>query len=111
MTGFYGADVEQLRVLARDVAREADVVDALTARLDGRIAEVAWNGPDARRFTETWRSHLRVELHRVAEALRTAAAGAESNARAQEAVSGSTGDVFRAPHLIPFEATLAETHD
>lgn len=90
MTGFYGADVDQLRALGRDLDREAEALDLMLTRLAGRIEQVAWRGPDVDRFRADWNGRLTTEIRRVVAGLRDAGGAAVANANAQEATSGGS---------------------
>jgi uncharacterized protein YukE len=89
---FYGADVAQLRQLAKDLANGANRLDQLGQQLGGSIASSPWKGHDGDRFRGDWNgTHAKV--------LRTAAAGMQQaskallqNAEQQDRAStGSTG--------------------
>ncbi|KIS25463.1 hypothetical protein TV39_20645 [Arthrobacter sp. SPG23] len=89
---FYGADVAQLRQLAKDLAKGASRLEQLGQQLGGSITSSPWKGNDGERFRSDWNgSH--------AKALRAAAAGIHSasnallqNADQQDRAStGSTG--------------------
>ena len=91
MTGFYGADVEQLRALGRDLQREADGLEAMLVRLTSRIEQVAWQGPDVQRFRAEWRDRHLPQARGVVAGLRDAGGAAGANAGQQEAVSSGGG--------------------
>ena len=99
MSGFFGADVEQLRILARQLSSEADELLSITTRLGNRIDGVAWRGPDADKFRNDWNTRLVSSLRSAARALHDASGGAETNARQQEEVSGASGGVSSLPSL------------
>lgn len=89
---FYGADVAQLRQLAKDLAKGASRLEQLGQQLGGSIASSPWKGNDGERFRSDWNgSH--------AQAIRAAAAGIHSASKAllqnadqqDRASSGSTG--------------------
>ena len=88
MANFYGADVEQLHHLARELRTQAESLDSITARLTARIVAVEWHGPDAQRFQGEWSDHLSRTLRQVAHTLRDVSATADRNARAQSFASG-----------------------
>ena len=91
MSNFFGADVDQLRELGRQLTEQADAVDGTVARLSARISGVAWHGPDAQRFTSNWNDRLAVDLRRVSEGLRASGSAAQLNAKDQhETSSGSS---------------------
>jgi uncharacterized protein YukE len=72
---FYGADVAQLRQLAKDLALGATRMDQLGQQLGSSIASSPWKGHDGARFRADWNS-----TH--AKALRTAAAGIQQASKA-----------------------------
>ncbi|WP_426988886.1 WXG100 family type VII secretion target [Pseudarthrobacter sp. Y6] len=72
---FYGADVAQLRQLAKDLANGATRMDQLGQQLGSSIASSPWKGNDGARFRADWSS-----TH--AKALRTAAAGIQQASKA-----------------------------
>ncbi|MBP1233368.1 uncharacterized protein YukE [Arthrobacter sp. PvP102] len=72
---FYGADVAQLRQLAKDLAKGASRLEQLGQQLGGSIASSPWKGNDGERFRSDWNgSH--------AKTLRAAAAGIHSVSKA-----------------------------
>lgn len=92
MAGFYGADVEQLQQLARDLDVRAEELNQITSRLTTKVASVAWKGPDAQRFTTDWNERLSVELRKVSTALVEISGHVRVNARDQESTSrGASG--------------------
>lgn len=86
---FYGADVAQLRQLAKDLARNADRISELGQQLSGAIARSPWRGNDGERFRQDWNSsHLRA-LQSTASGIHAASKGLLKNAQEQD--SASTG--------------------
>lgn len=72
---FYGADVAQLRQLAKDFAKSANRLDQLGQQLGSSIASSPWKGHDGERFRSDWNAaHAKV--------LRAAAAGIQSASKA-----------------------------
>ena len=115
MSGFVGADVEQLRSMATSLDGEADrltsALEAVTREVDG----VPWFGPASEEFNGLWH-----ELHRPAAVaavvvLSDMAGKLRANADAQEQTSadlgGSAGAVGStagpAPSVVPVAAQLA----
>lgn len=115
MSGFVGADVEQLRSMATSLDGEVDrltsALEAVTREVDG----VPWFGPASEEFNGLWH-----ELHRPAAlaavvALSDMAGKLRTNADAQEQTSadlgGSAGAVGStagpAPSMVPVAAQLA----
>lgn len=57
MTGFYGADTDQLRQFAGLMSDRATAIADLRSRLQPLVHdESAWTGPDADHFREVWAS-------------------------------------------------------
>lgn len=72
---FYGADVAQLRRLAKDLAGSAQRLNQLGQQLSGTISISPWKGNDGDRFRGDWTSsHLR--------ALKAASAGIDAASKA-----------------------------
>jgi uncharacterized protein YukE len=72
---FYGADVAQLRQLAKELAKSASRLDQLGQQLGTSIASSPWKGNDGDRFRSDWKgAHSKV--------LREAAAGIQSASKA-----------------------------
>lgn len=91
MPGFFGADVEQLRQLGRDLTTQAEQLDATVARLNAKVSSVPWQGPDAERFRSDWSQRLSVSVKSVADILRDASSKSLANAVQQEQASGVPG--------------------
>lgn len=90
---FYGADVAQLRQLAKDMANGANRLNMLGQQLSGSIASSPWKGDDADRFRSDWNSsHARV-LRAAADGIQTASKALLRNADDQDKTSsdGSGG--------------------
>ena len=99
-SGFFGADVEQLRQLSRSLAQHAEELQSIRARLGSRVEAVSWLGPDADRFRGDWNERLAVSLSAAARALNEASNQAETNARQQEQASGSAAGSPSLPPII-----------
>lgn len=86
---FYGADVAQLRQLAKEMDRSAGKLTQLGQMLGSIIAGAPWKGSDGERFRHEWNSsHLKM--------LRSTAAGMQEASRtlrknADEQAAASTG--------------------
>lgn len=108
MATFYGADVEQLRRLGRQIGHEAEQLGGMVGRIGVRVAAVQWNGPDANRFRSEWHEQLSVALRAVSLSLAAAGMHVNSNANEQEATSqggSSVGSLFHeAMPAMPFGA-------
>jgi uncharacterized protein YukE len=88
---FYGADVAQLRQLAKDLATGANRLSQLGQQLGSSIASSPWKGNDGDRFRSDWNaSHAKV-LRTAAAGIRTASEALLKNADEQDRASaGST---------------------
>lgn len=86
-----GADVDQLRGLARTLVQSADRLDAMMSEVTGRLSGTAWQGPDSARFRSEWQGQSLGHIRAVATAIRDAAAQIERNANEQEQASAGTG--------------------
>lgn len=91
MAGFFGADIEHLRLLGRELGHQAEQLDAITSRLTTRVTSVEWRGLDARKFIDEWNARLSVSLRATANVLRDEAGRVEANAQQQEQASGGSG--------------------
>jgi len=89
---FYGADVAQLRQLAKDLANGASRLDQLGRQLGSTIASSPWKGNDGDRFRSDWNgSHAKV-LRAAASGIQQASKALLQNAEQQDRASaGSTG--------------------
>ncbi|MGX9899359.1 WXG100 family type VII secretion target [Arthrobacter sp. SA17] len=84
---FYGADVAQLRQLAKDMANGANRLSMLGQQLGGSVASSPWKGDDADRFRSDWNSsHARVLLA-AADGIQTASKALLRNAEEQDKAS------------------------
>ncbi|MEE1619575.1 hypothetical protein [Brachybacterium sp. J153] len=70
MTGFLGADTDEVRRIGGDIATGAGRIDALAERLTAVLAAVAWVGPDADALRADWALQVRPALVERGEALR-----------------------------------------
>ena len=86
-----GADVDQLRELARVLTQSADRLDAMAGEVNGRLTGTAWQGPDSARFRSEWQGQSLGWIRSVGNAIRDAAAQIERNANEQERASAGTG--------------------
>lgn len=87
----WGADVDQLDALARDLNTAADRLESLTRLLGGRIGSVAWSGRDATSFRHDWPGRHAAGLRTVGEAMREAARTVTANAAEQRKASEASG--------------------
>jgi hypothetical protein len=86
-----GADVDQLRTLARNLIRSAERLESMANEINGRLSATPWQGPDAGQFRSEWQGHSLSSIRGVVGALREAAALVERNADEQEQASSTTG--------------------
>lgn len=89
----YGADIAQMRQLARLLVLQAEqletsVAHSLTNQVRGTSA---WRGPDAEHFRSDWSASLEPSLRRAAQQLREASERVTANANEQEQASRGNG--------------------
>ena len=88
----YGADVSQLRELAKAVEKAASLLSSRATTLQGQIQSAPWKGADGDRFRQDWTGSHRPGLERVAGSLRENAKILLKHADEQEKASdGSSG--------------------
>lgn len=88
----YGADVSQLRELAKAVEKAASLLSSRATTLQGQIQAAPWRGADGDRFRQDWTGSHRPGLERVAGSLRENAKILLKHADEQEKASdGSSG--------------------
>ena len=92
----WGADVAQLRTLARQFSKTADLLLQQSAQLNGQINNTpAWTGQDAVRFRTEWNGSHRVLLQKTAARLQQESKLLLTHADEQEKAStpgpGGTG--------------------
>lgn len=91
MTGFYGADTDELRQFATLMANRATAIADLRSRLEPLVHdESSWTGPDAERFRADWASGPGTQVITQAEQLR--AFGTDLTRQADEQDAVSAGD-------------------
>jgi uncharacterized protein YukE len=88
---FYGADVAQLRQLAKDLAGGATRLNALGQQLGSSISSTAWRGHDGERFRSEWTSAHQKLLRSATAGLEEASKALLANADEQEKASTSGG--------------------
>lgn len=90
--GFWGADADQLRALAKDFDQKATQLSGMASTLTASINGAgAWSGPDAALFKQDWNSTYRVSLSSANQALVAAASALVKNADQQEQASAVDG--------------------
>jgi uncharacterized protein YukE len=67
--GFYGADIEQLRSLSKQMGQAGSQLQNQELQVNSLISSVAWKGTDGERFRREWTSTLRPMLHRTSRSL------------------------------------------
>ncbi len=83
----FGADAEQLDLLARQLRQAADVLDDQAAALDSALRSVAWVGWVATRFMSNWNVGSRPRLASASSFLRDAAVCLDQNGGDQRLAS------------------------
>lgn len=92
MAGFYGADVEQLRLLAQQLERSAQELDGAVRVLGQQVMTTTqWQGRDAEAFRSQWSGSHRVAIGSASGGLRLAAEALRRNAADQETASRAVG--------------------
>ena len=90
MSNLYGADVDQLRQLSRELAQQAEPLGSAASRVSGRVDNTAWRGPDAEGFRADWKGQHAATIRAAQQQLQDASAQALANAKAQEEASGAS---------------------
>ncbi|QOD03247.1 hypothetical protein [Pseudarthrobacter sp. BIM B-2242] len=88
---FYGADVNQLRELARAVDKAATLLSSRAGSLQGQIQSAPWKGMDGAQFRQDWTGSHRPALERVAQSLRHNSKLLLQHANEQEKASDASG--------------------
>ncbi len=73
-TGRAGANIEQLRGLARRFNAEAGKIRQSASAIKSQMGNLWWEGPGAERFKNEWESQHRLAINRIVEHLEQAAA-------------------------------------
>ncbi|WP_440711388.1 WXG100 family type VII secretion target [Herbiconiux sp. YIM B11900] len=90
--GYWGADVGELRALAKDFDQKAAQLTTIAGTLNGSInATTAWKGPDAVEFRSEWNGTYRQSLTNATNILRAASTALVKNADEQETASTDGG--------------------
>lgn len=88
----WGADVDQLRTLARQFSKTADLLLQQSTQLSGQINNTpAWKGQDAEHFRSDWNGSHRTLLQKTASRLKQESKLLLANADEQEKASSSGG--------------------
>ncbi len=88
---FYGADVAQLRQLAKDMATGATRLGNLGQQLSSAVSTSPWKGNDGDRFRSDWSSHHLRVLKAASAGLADASKALLRNADEQDKSSNSNG--------------------
>lgn len=92
MAAAIGADVEQLRALAKQFTASAEKLQRSSSGLTNFVGNATyWRGIDADRFRTQWRSQSVPSISAVVTSLRTAAEALASNANEQDQASAAGG--------------------
>ena len=91
-SGYFGADVAQLRELGERITASAGELES-AQRLLGQclVTTTQWKGPDAAGFRGDWAGSHQPQMARVASALHAAAQALRANADQQERASAADG--------------------
>lgn len=89
MSEMLGADVEELRTLAKEFSGKSQSLTQAQRLIDGAVNQLPryWQGPDAQRFAAQWRGQHRGILSRTAGMLDETAEQLKTNATEQEKAS------------------------
>ncbi len=88
MAGMWGADPEQLDVLASTMGRAGGRLSSIAREVHGYYSRDIWHGPDAQMARSQWESGLRQRLESVGRALRDCQVVLVRQAREQREASG-----------------------
>lgn len=91
MTGVSGADIDELRQLAKTVSQSADRIESVIGSVNNQISSAAWTGPDANRYRSQWQGDSSAKLRNVVSALRDASTALDRNATEQQNASAAGG--------------------
>lgn len=67
--GLFGADIEQLRLLSKQMGQAGSQLHNQELQINGLISSVAWKGTDGERFRREWSGTLRPMLHKASRSL------------------------------------------
>ncbi|MFK0005441.1 WXG100 family type VII secretion target [Paenarthrobacter sp. NPDC090520] len=96
--GFYGADIEQLRSLSKQMGQAGSRLQNQELQISGLISSVAWKGTDGDRFRREWSSTLRPLLHKTARSLDDASKTLRTQADEQDKASTPGGALGYGPN-------------
>lgn len=108
MNEMLGADVEELRALAKEFSGKSQSLTQAQRIIDGAVNQLPryWQGQDAQRFAAQWRGQNRAVIARTASMLDETAQQLKTNATEQEQASSvaSLGGPSGAPGTGPGSA-------
>jgi hypothetical protein len=87
---FYGADVSQLRALAKAADQAASLLSTRAGSLHSEIRSAPWKGSDGERFRQEWSGTHRPSLEKVVSSLRENSKLLLQHAEEQEKSSSSS---------------------
>jgi hypothetical protein len=87
----WGADVERLDALARDLTAAAASLESIGRTVGGRMGSVPWAGRDASTFRDDWQSRHAAALRAAGETMRSAASALQAHAKEQRKASEASG--------------------
>lgn len=92
MSEMLGADVEELRALARDFSGNSQKLAQAQKLIDGAVNQLPryWQGPDAQRFASQWRGQHRGIISRTGAMLEETASELNKHAVEQEQASSTS---------------------
>lgn len=90
-----GADVEQLRVLAKRLLGGAETLERIVVETGSGLTYAQWQGPDSQQFRNRWDAELQRVIRQVAQGLTQASETVARNADEQEQASSINGSVSR----------------
>ncbi|MDJ0770131.1 MAG: hypothetical protein QNJ12_15120 [Ilumatobacter sp.] len=87
MSNFTGMDINQVRVLSRQLQTRADEIRTITQQLTGQLNSTPWIGPDREQFHGEWTGQHTAALNSVVAGLEQASQTAMRNSNEQEQAS------------------------
>lgn len=86
-----GADVQDLRELAKLFHKYASALDNTSQQLHSTIMPARWNGPDAERFRQDWTSRIRPQIKSAGAMFTDTSQKLQAQAQDQEEASSASG--------------------
>lgn len=100
-SGFYGADVDQLRQASQGLEQAAEALERSAAAIATHVSRTDWHGPDADRFRGDWDGPHRRAVAVAVASLRGAATTLRRNADSQQLASRADAPASVAPASRP----------